>query len=109
MAWFRCFIRGENFPGQLVGKAGPVGFYVTWFVEAANSVSAEVAALQALKSEPKLAPPPGYTPTGQARVFFEEIEELAAEQVPAVRTGFVWYPMEDADAEPGAAADGGGR
>lgn len=23
MAWFRCFISGESFPGQLVGEAGP--------------------------------------------------------------------------------------
>lgn len=102
MAWYRCFIRGENFPGQLIGEAGPVGFYVTRFVEAADPVAAEAAALQALKAEPKLAPPPGCTPTGQAQVFFEEIEELAAEQVPAVQPGFAWHPMEDEDAEPDA-------
>src|SRR4051794_18549300 len=35
MAWFRCCVRGENFPGQLVCEAGLVGFYVTRFVEAA--------------------------------------------------------------------------
>ncbi|MDY3558519.1 hypothetical protein R5W23_005639 [Gemmata sp. JC673] len=94
MAWFRCFIRGEGFPGEIVGETGPVGFYVTRFVEAAAPEAAEVAALQVLKADPKLAPPPGYTPSGQARVVFEEIEELAAEPVPAVQPGFAWHPME---------------
>jgi hypothetical protein len=105
VAWFRCFIRGENFPGQLVGEARPVGFYVTRFVEAADEAAAESAALHSLRAEPKLAPPSGYTPSGQVRVFFEEIEELPATKVPATQPGFAWHPMEDADAEQGAAVD----
>ena len=100
MAWFRCFIRGENFPGQMVGQAGPVGFYVTRFVEAADLEAAEAAVLQGLRAEPKLGPPPGFTPTGRARVFFEEIEAVPAGQVPAVPPGFAWHPMAAADAEP---------
>jgi hypothetical protein len=107
MAWFRCFIRGQNFPGQLIGEAGPVGFYVTRFVEAAEPEAAEAATLRGLRVEPKLAPPPGFTPTGHARVYFEQIAELAAEQVPVVQPGFTWYPMEGASAEPDASADGG--
>ena len=109
MAWFQCFIRGENFPGQLIGEPGPVGFYVTRFVEAADPEAAEAAALRGLRAEPKLAPPSGFIPMGQTRVFFEEITEPAAEQVPAVQPGFAWHPMEDADAEPGAAPNRGGR
>src|SRR5579884_539933 len=103
MAWFRCLIRGEHFPGELAGEAQPVGFYVTRFVEAPDLEAAKIAVLQTLRADSKLAPPPGFTPTGQSRVFFEEIVELAAEQVPAVQPGFVWYPMQDADTEPGAA------
>jgi hypothetical protein len=64
MPWFRCFISGENFPGELVGDSGPFGFYVTRFVEAADATDAENVALHDLKADPKLAPPPGYTPTG---------------------------------------------
>lgn len=107
MAWFRCFIRGENFPVQLVGGGGPLGFYVTRFVDASDAESAEVAALQGLRAEPKLAPPPGYVPSGEARVFFEEIVELAAERVPEVQPGFVWYPMNDTGAESDAETDVG--
>jgi hypothetical protein len=94
MAGFRCFIRGENFPGELTGGAGLFGFYTTRFVEAASAEEAETLALQGLKAEPKLAPPAGYKPAGIARVFFEEIAEVAACDVPARQQGFVWYPME---------------
>lgn len=94
MAWFRCFIRGENFPGELIGQPGLVGFYLTRFVEAVNAEEAETRAMQGLRSEPKLAPPPGYKPSGITRVWFEEIAELPADQVPARQPGFAWYPME---------------
>ena len=96
MAWFRCFIRGDNFPGELAGMAGSVGFYVTRFVEVADMEDAEAAAMQTLRAEPKLAPPPGYAPSGQAKVTVEEITEVAAAQVPQVPPGFAWHPMEDA-------------
>ena len=96
MAWFRCLILGEIFPGQRIGEAEPVGFYVTRFVEAADATEAEAAALWALRAEPKLAPLPGHTPSGQARVFFEVVEELAAADVPPVQPGFAWHPMGEA-------------
>jgi hypothetical protein len=106
MTWFRCLIRGENFPGELVGQAGRVGFYVTRFVQAADATGAEMQALQELRSEPQLVPPPGYTPSGITRVFFEEIAAVSPDQVPAQRPGFVWYVMEP-DAEQGAGATRG--
>jgi len=100
MAWFRCFIRGENFPGQAVGESGLVGFFVTRHVEAADAEAAETAVLEELRTE--LTPPPGYVPTGRARVFFEEITEVEAEQVPAIQPGFAWHLMNDADPDPTA-------
>jgi hypothetical protein len=81
----------------MIGESGLVALYVTRFVEAADLATAETAALQELRAEPGLAPPPGYTPSGQARVRFEEVVEVAAEQVPATQPGFVWHPMEDTD------------
>jgi len=94
MPWFRCFIRGENFPGELAGETGLIGFYTTRFVEAASAQQAESLVLEQLRAEPKLAPPAGYKPTGITRVFFEKIAEVAADQVPARQQGFVWYPMD---------------
>ena len=64
MAWFRCFIRGEDFPGQVVGESGPVGFYVTRFVEAADAREAEAIAFRSLRAQPKLAPPTGVDAVG---------------------------------------------
>jgi hypothetical protein len=77
----------------MIGEADLVGFYVTRFVEAMEVEAAESVALQLLRSEPKLAPPHGFTPSGQARVIFEEIAEVDAENVPATELGFAWYPM----------------
>jgi hypothetical protein len=95
MASYRCLIRGENFPGQLAGQAGLVGFYLTRFVEAESPAGAEAAALEGLRSERKLVPPPGYKRTGQAQVFFEEIAEAVPGEMPEGEPGFVWFPMED--------------
>jgi hypothetical protein len=94
MAWFACFMHGENFPGQLADAAGLVGFYVTRFIEADDPACAEAAAIQGLRADPNLSRPPRFTPTKQARVFVEEIEEVEAADVPAVQPGFVWYAAD---------------
>jgi hypothetical protein len=103
--WYRYLIRGENFPGPLarsaavVDGASPVaareraGFFVTRFVEADTVERAEQNALLLLRSDPKLVPPEGYTPTGDARVFFEEISEVAPEDVPDPQPGLSFYRM----------------
>lgn len=95
MRWFRCFIRGENFPGALAGTEGLVGFYITRFIEAEDAAEAETRVLCTLRTEPKLAPPPGFVPQGKARVIFEQVTELPGESVPRQPPGFVWYPMDE--------------
>jgi hypothetical protein len=94
MTWFRCFIRGENFAADVDGQRGLIGWYTTRFVEATSAEDAETLALEGLKAEPKLAPPAWYKPAVTARVFFEEIAEIAAGDVPMQQPGFVWHPME---------------
>jgi hypothetical protein len=94
MVWFRCFIRGENFAAEVDGQRGLFGWYTTRFVEAASAEKAEELALQGLKAEPKLAPPAWYKPVRTARVFFEDIAEIAAGDVPVQQPGFAFYPME---------------
>ena len=95
--WFRCLFRGENFPGRLAGATGLVGFFVTRFVEAASAEEAESLAVAALKTEPALAKPAGYEPSGIACVYLEEIDELPPERVPSPPPGFAWFPMEADD------------
>jgi hypothetical protein len=94
MAWFKCLIRGENFPGTLIDRPGLVGFYVTRFVEAASLDEAETESLRTLRDEPKLARPSSEVPTGRTKVFFEEITELSFDEVPARQLGIAWHPMD---------------
>jgi hypothetical protein len=89
MAWFRCFIRDDNFPGQLIGQQSLIGFYVTRFVQAADLIQVEAAAIDALRTEPRLARPAGEEPSANARIFFEEIVEIPADAVPCTQPGFV--------------------
>ncbi len=75
MAWFQCRIRGENFPGAILGKKGLIGFYATRVVEADTTEEAETKALANLKEEKELKVAPIHR-NKEARVFFEEIAEL---------------------------------
>jgi hypothetical protein len=93
MAWFRCLIRGENFPGVLVDRDYAMGFYIIRLVESANAHEAELAAVESLRSESKLALPDGHAPSPQSRVYVEEMEEV--DPVDHRQSGFIWYQMED--------------
>ncbi|HJZ94176.1 MAG TPA: hypothetical protein VKE40_25150 [Gemmataceae bacterium] len=94
MPWFRCFIRGGNFPGALIGEAGPVGFYVTRFVEADDPGQAEAKGLELLKADPHLKLPAGCDPTVESRVYFDEIEEITGPPTSPVAPGFAWFPQD---------------
>lgn len=99
MPWFRCFLRGENFPGELIGEPGMIGFFTNRFVEASDEDEAETLALKQLRGEHRLDPPPGYISLGIARVYFEETVEVDPDEVPAQKQGLAFYPMQDDDAE----------
>ena len=96
MPLFRCMIRGENFPGQLIGKKELVGFYATRFVEADSAEEAELSGLEMLRNDPSFEirseklrqqEPP-------AKVFFEEIVEVAPETDQVPNKGATWFNME---------------
>lgn len=94
MTWYKCLIRGENFPGELIGQQHRVGFYVTQFVQAATPDAAEHTALSKLKSHASLQLPEGAEKPKNARVYFEEIVEVRHDDVPDVQPGLSFYPME---------------
>ena len=94
MPLFRCFIRGENFPGRLAGLRKPVGFYVTRFVEATSAEEAEGIALEALKMERSLRLPVGLRKSAAAaRIYFEEIVEVESSWR-RPKAGFTFFEME---------------
>ena len=92
MPTFRCLMRGENFPGIVLGEADPIGFYATRYVDAEYAGLAEVAALELLKRDPTLSVAPDAR-TKDAKVFFEEIEELAPGHVSGPNAGFSFFVM----------------
>lgn len=93
MALFRCLIRGENFPGQLIDETTPVGFYTTRFVEAESAEEAELAAVNLLRSDSSLAMPEELR-TKEAKVYVEEIEEVPPDTERKPNKGFTFFSMD---------------
>ena len=93
MPVFRCFIRGENFPGSLMGQTEPVGFYTTRFVEADSAQEAETAALKLLQADATFEAILPEDRMENAKVYFEEISEQAEEVVCGPGKGFTFFPM----------------
>ena len=92
MAWYKCFIEGQNFPGYIIGESAPVGFYTTRFVQAASQEEAEQLALNKLKTDENLTLPNGIEKPTNAKVFFERIEEVSVDAIGS-NGGFTFYVM----------------
>jgi hypothetical protein len=94
MTLFRCQIRGENFPGELIGLTTAVGFHATRFVDAESAAEAEQLAVAALRADAAL------TVTSEprvknAKVFFESIEEMPADTPRASNAAFIFFTMDN--------------
>ncbi|WP_035057451.1 hypothetical protein [Andreprevotia chitinilytica] len=92
MPLFRCSILGENFPGTLAGVPEPIGFYATRYVKASSADEAEAAALKLLRQDKDLALPQG-TRMQDARIYFEEIIEVASNTEQVSNSGFSFFRM----------------
>lgn len=92
MALFRCLMVGENFPGVLIGKSRPIGFCTTRFVEASSVSEAETLALDWLRGE-ELFNVAEELRSKDAKVFFDQIVELAADAAPPPQGGFTFFIM----------------
>lgn len=97
MKWFKCYIEGENFPGELAGDDKLIGFFITRFVQADSPEEAESIALCRLKDEDSLRLPAGVSPSPIAKVYFEQITEVIEEDVPSVQSRFTFFPMESSN------------
>ncbi len=93
MPWFRCLIEGENFPGSMIGKTAPVGFYTTRWVSASSPEEAEIVALEALRLEPNLQIDDAEKTTN-AKIYFTEIDEVDGPDPDiGAGTGFAWFVL----------------
>ena len=92
MPLYRCLVCGENFPGALLGKPSPIGFYATRFIEANSRDEAETSVLDQLRNEDVLNIPVELR-SKDARIFFEEIMEVGAATERAPNAGFTFFVM----------------
>jgi hypothetical protein len=94
MPLFRCSIRGENFPGELIGLTTAIGFHATRFVDAQSAEEAERIAVAALREDAAL------TVTSEprvknAKVYFESIEEVPSGSEKMPNEGFSFFSMDN--------------
>lgn len=94
MAWFKCILEGENFPGSLIQQEGLIGFFIVRCVEADTEDEAETRALAALKQEAMFDLGDATKPK-DAKVYFNEIVEIDEPLVPL--PGATWFQMEESE------------
>ncbi len=93
MKWFKCFVAGENFPGELINEDHTVGFDTTRFVQAESAEKAEIIVLAKLKREESLRLPADVSPSAEAKVYFEDILGVSSNEIPETQIGFTFYVM----------------
>jgi hypothetical protein len=106
LPFFKCLIRGEHIPGEIIGQSGLYGFYATRWVQALNAGRAELRAIEAVRRDPLLAVPDDVPKSPDARLWLEEIEQVA--RLPRSRGGGATWFSED-EGEPGDSASRKGR
>lgn len=92
--WYKCLIVGANFPGEMIGEEQRVGFYTTQFVQDETREAAELKALAQLRAHKSLQLPKGADRPADARVYFEDIIEVSADEVDDTELGLSFFPME---------------
>ena len=90
MKHFRVFLRGENFLLTVDGQQTRMGFYTTRFVQANNQESAELLAVDLLRNDKKLRGVANLR-SDPPMIFADEIEEVAADDVPESSSGFTFF------------------
>jgi hypothetical protein len=89
---FRCFVRGENFPGAVLSLPTPIGFYTTRFVVAESGEAAEGAVLAMLRKDPSLQSVDDES-WAAASIYFERIEKVPSDTPPQPNSGFSFFEM----------------
>lgn len=100
MHWYRCLVRGENFPGSLIDRDYEFGFYATRWIEADDEATAETAVVNLLRTDAMLVPGKSGEKSAAAKVHIERIV-LSRPQKDHGR-GFTLFEMNDAVAEAAA-------
>ena len=98
MPFYRCFIRGEHIPGEVIGSTGLYGFYTTRWVQALNRRRAELRAVEVVRRDPRMGVPEGVPQSDAARLYVEDIEQIP--RLPRFRGGGAsWFAESDGSRE----------
>lgn len=98
MPIFRCLIRGDNFPGEIIHQQYLIGFYTTRFIQADTSARAEQLVAQLLRDD-AIFQVPIEDRSHRAKIFFEEIIEVANDVDAKPNQGYTFFPMNDEASE----------
>jgi hypothetical protein len=95
MKKYQVFVRGENFLMRFGEHEQKLGFYTTVFVEAQDSQSAEMQAVDLLRNDENLLTGTLNSKSDSPMMFVEDVEEFETFEGRSVpRTGFSFFPME---------------
>lgn len=95
MKSFCCFASGEDFPGKLIGKDVPIGFFVSVFVNAVDSSEAESRSLEMLLAHPDLTMAEGALLPTDAKIMFKVVHELEHHVERPKVTEFQFFEMDE--------------
>ena len=97
MKTFRVFLRGENFLLTFDGRQTRLGFYTTRFVQANNPEGAELIAVDLLRNDKTLRGVANLR-SDPPMVFADKSDEVAADDVADIASGFTFFPHDGSDA-----------
>lgn len=98
MKKYSVLVRGENFIVRGDEQDQKLGFYTTVFVEALDEQSAEIKAMELLRTDQKLVNITLNSKSNSPMMYMEEIEELETfEGLHLPRTGFAFFSAEDSE------------
>ena len=95
MKSFCCFASGEDFPGELIDRDTPIGFFVSVFVNAVDPIEAESKSRELLLAHPKLVVRDGTQLPENATISFKVVHELGHHVEHAKVTEFQFFGMDD--------------
>lgn len=92
MAKYQVTIHGQNFLINVGGRAAKHGFYTWRFVEAADALAAEYAAVEMIRQQQDLREAVNNDPADPPIMNVDEIVELESfAGIECLKPGFVWY------------------
>jgi hypothetical protein len=94
MAWFRTFIRGENFQINDSGKVECLGFYTTRFIEVDVLEEAEDAAVALIRDDENLKNSVLNERDDPPMIYVEEISRVNECDVPSIAQGFTFFAVK---------------